>query len=93
MNHFSEIHISFVFRFYKNPEKNLESRVINVGTVIEGFGEFKSSRLTKKERKQTILDEILSDQKIKSYTKQTYLNIQEKKANKLKVYKKKKNLK
>lgn len=36
-----------------------------IGTVIEGPTEYFSGRLTKKQRKQTIVDEILADRKIR----------------------------
>lgn len=38
-----------------------------VGTVIEPASEYYSSRLTKKERKTTITDELLSDRKLGLY--------------------------
>jgi len=61
-------------RFYKNPDKS--KAVLHVGTVIEGVGEYKSSRLTNKERKTTILGEILADKQVKQYTKRKYLELQ-----------------
>jgi len=64
-------------RFYKNPDKS--KSVLHVGTVIEGAGEYKSSRLTKKERQTTILGEILADKSIKQYTKRKYVEIQDSK--------------
>jgi len=63
-------------RFYKNPDK--PRAVLHVGTVVEGVGEFKSSRLTNKERKSTILGEILDNQ-VKKYTKRKYIEIQDSK--------------
>ena len=57
--------------------------VLHMGTVIEGPHEFKSSRLTNKERKQTIVDEILNDSQIKSYSKRKFLDIQKEKSNKI----------
>lgn len=38
-----------------------------VGTVIESSTEFYSGRLTKKERKATLADELLSDETLKNY--------------------------
>jgi hypothetical protein len=46
-------------RFYKNPDKM--GKVLHVGTVIEGPSEYFSSRMSRKERKQTIVEEILGD--------------------------------
>jgi hypothetical protein len=56
-----------------------------VGTVIEGVGEFKSARLTNKERKQTIVDEIMADSRLRNYSKRKYDEIQVQKANKRKI--------
>ena len=61
-------------RFYKNPDKM--KNVIGVGTVIEGPDEFISQRMTRKERKQSLVGEILADSKIKDYTKRKYAEIQ-----------------
>jgi hypothetical protein len=46
-------------RFYKNPDKM--GKVLHVGTVIEGPSEYFSSRMSRKERKQTIVEEILGE--------------------------------
>lgn len=40
--------------------------LVQVGTVKEGLGEFFSARLTKKERKRTLVDEMLvADEKVR----------------------------
>jgi len=62
-------------RFYKNPDKL--GTILHVGTVIEGSAEYKSNRLTRKERKQSIVEELMSDSAIKSYTKNKYESIQQ----------------
>ena len=72
-------------RFYKKTDKI--KNALHIGTIIEGSGEYKSSRLTKKERKQTISDEILSDQHIMQHTKRKYNELQDKNSNFRKVYK------
>lgn len=41
--------------------------IVQMGTVIEPMSEFFSSRLSKKERKATLADELLSDQTLKQY--------------------------
>jgi hypothetical protein len=74
-------------RFYKNPDKL--KNVIGVGTVIEGPDEFTTQRLSKKDRKQTLVGEILADRSIKDYTKRKYAEIQN---DKEKASKKKKKL-
>ncbi|MQL97984.1 hypothetical protein Taro_030682 [Colocasia esculenta] len=40
-----------------------------MGTVVESTSDFFSGRLTKKERKQSIADELLCDQSFKAYRK------------------------
>eukprot|EP01031_Cornospumella_fuschlensis_P029884 gene29884-36080_t len=72
-------------RFYKNPDKM--DRIVHVGTIIEGPTEYKTARLSKKERKTSIVQEILGDSGLKSYNKRTFLAIQEEKGKKLKMYK------
>lgn len=41
--------------------------LVQVGRVVEGTAEFYSGRLTKKERKQTFADELLSSTQLKAY--------------------------
>lgn len=72
-------------RFYKNPDKM--KAVLHVGTVIEGPTEFKSSRLTNRERKETILEEVMGDEKVKQFSKRKYQEIQADRNNKVKAYK------
>lgn len=67
--------------------------ILHTGTVIEGPSEFKSSRLTNRERKQSIVDEILADKKIKDYSKKKFLEIQAVKTNKRKTFRPDKKLK
>lgn len=73
------------FRFYKNPDKMV--KILHTGTVIEGPHEYKSARLTNRERKQTIVEEILGDKKIKDYSRRKFMEIQSEKGNKRKAYK------
>ncbi len=75
-------------RFYKSLGKI--RKVLHVGTIVEGPTEFRSARLTNKERKQTITEELLADRGIKDYTKRTYLQIQDQHLNKRKFHKSKK---
>ena len=64
-------------RFYKNPDKI--RKVLHVGTVIEGAAEYTTNRMTKKERKQSLVGEIIADKQIKDYTKRKYVEIQQEK--------------
>jgi hypothetical protein len=66
-------------RFFKKPDKI--SKIIGVGTVIEGSAEFTTARMTNKERRSTLLDEVMADSSVKSYTKRKYQEIQSEKAN------------
>ena len=68
-------------KFYKAPTGM--TSVLHVGTVVEGPGEYSSERLTRKERKRTLLDEVMSDKRVKGYTKNTFMNIQKEKADKI----------
>ena len=75
-------------RFYKNPDKL--GSVVHVGTVIEGPSEYKSARLTNRERRQTIVEEILADKTVGQYSKKKFGEIQAAKsaANKRKQHQK-----
>eukprot|EP00638_Chattonella_subsalsa_P005581 CAMPEP_0117766210 /NCGR_PEP_ID=MMETSP0947-20121206/20686_1 /TAXON_ID=44440 /ORGANISM="Chattonella subsalsa, Strain CCMP2191" /LENGTH=227 /DNA_ID=CAMNT_0005589241 /DNA_START=3 /DNA_END=686 /DNA_ORIENTATION=+ len=65
-------------RFYKAPEIN--TKFLQVGTVVEGRGEFFSARIPKKKRKQNIVDEILADERVRKYSKKKFQEIQHKKS-------------
>jgi Fcf2 pre-rRNA processing len=65
-------------------------KVLHMGTVIEGPSEYFSSRLSRKERKQTIVEEILGDKTLKDYSKRKYSEIQIEKSSKKKMFKSKK---
>jgi hypothetical protein len=67
-------------RFYKNPDKG--GKILHVGTVIEGPSEYKSARLTNRERKQTIVEEILADSAAKEYSKRKFTELQAAASNK-----------
>lgn len=66
-------------RFYKAPVGM--TQVLHVGTVVEGTGD--PSRLTRRERKRNITEEIMADDRLKDYSKRTYLDIQKKNADKI----------
>ncbi|CAD6242535.1 unnamed protein product [Miscanthus lutarioriparius] len=52
-------------------------KYFQVGTVVEPASEFYSSRLKNRERKATLVDELLSDQSLKSYRMRKVREIQE----------------
>ena len=60
-------------RFYKAVDER--SKFVQLGTVVEGRGEGNSGRIVRKDRKQTLVDELLSDQKSRRYAKRKYAEI------------------
>lgn len=67
-------------RFYKSSGTGrkpgeLPSRV-HVGTVVVGAHEFYSGRLTKRERRKTFTDEVMSDERVQQFTKTRYRKLQ-----------------
>lgn len=69
-------------RFYKNPDKF--GPILHRGTVIAGRNESKAQKMTRREQKQTLFEEIFSDKKVKDYSKRKYLEIQKEKSKKIK---------
>ena len=65
-------------KFYKSAD-SFNGKVLQVGTVIEGSSEFYSSRLTNRERKQNLTEEIMSDPTVANYAKRKYYDMQSEK--------------
>ncbi|KAI3737831.1 hypothetical protein L2E82_27844 [Cichorium intybus] len=67
-------------RHYKKGDSKLNTfpKYFQVGTVVEPVAEYFTSRLTKRERKATLADELLSDQSLKVYRKRKVREIEEK---------------
>lgn len=65
--------------YRKDSSKGKIPEYSQVGTVIEGPTEFFSSRIVKKDRKKSFLDEVAADQKNKERFKNKYNEIQDKK--------------
>lgn len=57
-------------RFYKSSDKH--GKVVQVGTVIEGASEFYSSRLTNKERRANLTEELMADTATLNYAKNKF---------------------
>lgn len=75
-------------RHYKK-ERAPMPKFFQMGTVIEGNTEFFSARVAKKDRKKTIAEEILADDKAKDYYKRKFAEIQvQKHSGRSKHYKK-----
>ncbi|ORX91174.1 Fcf2-domain-containing protein [Basidiobolus meristosporus CBS 931.73] len=64
-------------RHYKKDNSKELPKYFQVGTIIEGAGEFYSARLTRRERKETILGELMADTDSKRYFKRKFLEVQE----------------
>ncbi|CAN0072161.1 unnamed protein product [Ectocarpus sp. 13 AM-2016] len=66
-------------RFYKASDK-VSKFMQQIGTVKEGPSEYFSSRMTNKERKKTLVDELLvADDAFRAYSKNQYGSIQSRK--------------
>jgi len=61
---------------YKRNDTNKLPKYFQMGTVVEGKQEFHSARMTNKQRKGSMLDELLSDAKFRAMNKKKYLEIQ-----------------
>ena len=67
-------------RFYKTDDTSKLPKHFQVGTVVQGAQDFYSSRLTKKERKRTLTEEVFADAEIKKLRKKRFAKIQAAKA-------------
>ncbi|KAI8366461.1 Fcf2 pre-rRNA processing-domain-containing protein [Choanephora cucurbitarum] len=65
-------------RHYKKMGKRSDPKYFQIGTIIESPTEFFSARLTKKERKQNIVDELMASDELKQYYKRKYNEVQDK---------------
>ncbi|KAK1387391.1 Fcf2 domain-containing protein [Heracleum sosnowskyi] len=65
-------------RHYKKADSKSVPKYFQIGTVIEGATEFYTGRLTKKERKASLADELLGDHSLGSYRKRKVREIEEK---------------
>ncbi|XP_043712264.1 rRNA-processing protein fcf2-like [Telopea speciosissima] len=66
-------------RHYKKGDTKSKTlpKYFQVGTVVESASDFFSGRLTKKERKATLADELLSDRSLGEYRKRKVREIEE----------------
>lgn len=61
-------------QFYKRNSQNIaengkESQYFQIGTVTESHADFYNGRLTNKQRKKSIIDELMDDAKLRAYNK------------------------
>ena len=66
-------------RFYKKSDKFKSGGIVQHGTVIEGATEFYSSRLTNKERRTNLTEEIMADPESSTYAKNKFKRMQQEK--------------
>ncbi|KAJ3286272.1 hypothetical protein HK104_009120 [Borealophlyctis nickersoniae] len=67
-------------RFYKKGTTSEIPKFFQFGTIVAGATDFQNGRLTRKERKQTIVEELLSDQASRTYFKKKSEDIRDAKA-------------
>ncbi|XP_041474283.1 deoxynucleotidyltransferase terminal-interacting protein 2-like [Lytechinus variegatus] len=65
-------------RFYKGNDMPAIPKFVQVGTVVDSPVDFYHSRVPKKQRKQTLVDELLADSDTRRYNKRKYIELQEK---------------
>ncbi|KAL3872194.1 hypothetical protein ACJMK2_040136 [Sinanodonta woodiana] len=80
-------------RFYKGNDIKALPRYFQFGEVVETPADFYHARIPKKQRKSTIVDELLADVETRKYNKRKYTEIQEAKRKNLGPYKHMKRLK
>uniref|UniRef100_A0A7S4MJG8 Fcf2 pre-rRNA processing C-terminal domain-containing protein n=1 Tax=Vannella robusta TaxID=1487602 RepID=A0A7S4MJG8_9EUKA len=68
----------FKDKFYKKADPL--PKYFQVGTVVESSADFYSSRLTRKQRANTFVDELLKDSEFKKYTKKKFMEIKKQRA-------------
>ncbi|OWF50519.1 deoxynucleotidyltransferase terminal-interacting protein 2-like [Mizuhopecten yessoensis] len=80
-------------RFYKSNDIKTLPKFFQFGKVIENSADFYHSRVPKKQRKSTMVDELLADAEFRTYNKRKYVEIQEAKRKGAGPYKHMKRLK
>ncbi|XP_068694994.1 uncharacterized protein [Montipora foliosa] len=77
-------------RHYKKNDTKALPKYFQIGTIVEGSADFYSSRIPKRQRKSTLIDELLSDAEFRRCNKKKYLEIQAaKQSGRKRVYTKK----
>ena len=62
-------------RFYKKNNSETLPKYFQIGTVVDSASDFYTDRVAKKDRKQTMVDELLADAEFKKYQKRKYVQI------------------
>lgn len=61
--------------FYKKNDLKVLPKYFQVGKVVDNAADFYNSRIPKKQRKRTMVDELLADAEFKRYNKRRYKEI------------------
>ncbi|XP_072500148.1 deoxynucleotidyltransferase terminal-interacting protein 2 isoform X2 [Notamacropus eugenii] len=67
-------------RFYKKNDRDGFPKYFQVGTIADNPADFYHSRIPKKQRKRTIVEELLADSEFRRYNKRKYTEIMMEKA-------------
>uniref|UniRef100_A0AAX7VQA8 Fcf2 pre-rRNA processing C-terminal domain-containing protein n=1 Tax=Astatotilapia calliptera TaxID=8154 RepID=A0AAX7VQA8_ASTCA len=67
-------------RFYKKNDRDGFPKYFQVGTVVDNAADFYHSRIPKKERKRTIVEELLADAEFRQKNKKRYQHVMAEKA-------------
>ncbi|XP_032884812.1 deoxynucleotidyltransferase terminal-interacting protein 2 [Amblyraja radiata] len=67
-------------RFYKKNDRDGFPKYFQVGEIVENPADFYQSRVPKKQRKQTMVEELLADAEFRRYNKRKYQQIMIEKA-------------
>ncbi|RXM33491.1 Deoxynucleotidyltransferase terminal-interacting protein 2 [Acipenser ruthenus] len=67
-------------RFYKKNDREGFPKYLQVGTVVDSPVDFYHARIPKKQRKRTIVEELMADSDFRSYNKKKYKQIMTEKA-------------
>jgi len=62
-------------KFYKKNDLKVLPKYFQVGTVVDGPAEFYSNRVPRKDRKKTLVDELMADASFQRYNKRKYAEI------------------
>lgn len=65
-------------RHYKANDSNKPPRYFQVGRVIADSTDFYSSRIPRRQQKQTLVDELLANEQYKKYHRKKYMELQDK---------------
>jgi len=66
-------------RFYKKNDLKVIPKYFQIGKVVDSPLDFYNNRMTRKERKKTLVDELLADAEFSKYNKRKYKEIIEEK--------------